>query len=53
VAVAPLDSPQFIVVVLIDEGGSGSQVAAPVARQILQYLMGNETTPIEEGADAD
>ncbi len=52
-ALAPLDNPRYIVVVLIDEGGSGSRVAAPVARHILQYLMGNETTPIEEGADAD
>jgi hypothetical protein len=39
--------------VLIDEGGSGGQVAAPVARQILQHLMGNETTPIVEGEEAD
>ncbi len=52
-AVAPLDDPQYIVVVLIDEGGAGSRVAAPVARHILQYLMGNEPTPIVEGADAD
>jgi penicillin-binding protein 2 len=52
-AVTPLDDPQYIVVVLIDEGGAGSRIAAPVARQILQYLVGNETTPIEEGADAD
>lgn len=52
-AVAPIDDPQYIVVVLIDEGGAGSRVAAPVARHILQYLMGNEPTPIVEGADAD
>lgn len=53
VGVAPLSDPRFIVVVLIDEGGSGGQVAAPVARQILQYLMGNETTQIVEGEEAD
>jgi penicillin-binding protein 2 len=53
VGVAPLDNPRYVVAVLIDEGGSGGQVAAPVARQILQYLMGNETTPIVEGAEAD
>lgn len=51
--VAPLSDPEFIVVVLIDEGGSGGQVAAPVARHILQYLMGNEPTPIVEGEVAD
>jgi penicillin-binding protein 2 len=53
VAVAPIDDPQFVVVVLVDEGGSGSRIAAPVVRHILQYLMGNEPTPIVEGADAD
>lgn len=52
-AVAPIDDPQYVVVVLIDEGGSGSRIAAPVVRHILQSLMGNEPTPIVEGADAD
>jgi penicillin-binding protein 2 len=53
VGVAPISDPEFVVVVLIDEGGSGGQVAAPVARHILQYLMGNEPTAIVEGEDAD
>ncbi len=53
VGVAPLDDPRYVVAVLIDEGGSGGQVAAPVARQILQYLMGNAPTPIVEGEEAD
>jgi penicillin-binding protein 2 len=53
VGVAPLDDPRYVVAVLIDEGGSGGQVAAPVARQILQHLMGNVTTPIVEGEEAD
>lgn len=52
-AVAPINDPQYVVAVVIEEGGSGSRVAAPVARHILQYLMGNEPTPIVEGADAD
>jgi penicillin-binding protein 2 len=53
VGVAPLDSPRYVVAVLIDEGGSGGQVAAPVARHIMQYLMGNEPTPIVAGVEAD
>jgi penicillin-binding protein 2 len=53
VGVTPLDAPRFVVAVLIDEGGSGGQVAAPVARNILQYLTGNEQTPIVEGEEAD
>jgi cell division protein FtsI/penicillin-binding protein 2 len=53
VGVAPLDDPRYVVAVLIDEGGSGGQVAAPVARNILQYLSGNEQTPIVAGEEAD
>ena len=53
VGLAPLDNPRFVVVVLIEEGGSGGQIAAPVARHILQYLMGNEPTAITEGQEAD
>ena len=53
VGVAPLNSPQYIVVVLVEEGGSGGRIAAPVARHILQYLMGNVPTPIEAGEKTD
>ena len=53
VGVAPLDDPQFVVAVVVEEGGSGGAVAAPVARHILQYLMDNEPTPITEGDIAD
>ncbi len=53
VGVMPLDDPKYIVVVLIDEGGSGGRIAAPVARRIMQYLMGNDLTPIVEGEQAD
>ena len=51
--VVPLDNPKYVVAVLIEEGGSGGRVAAPVARHILQYLMGNDPTPIVEGEEAD
>lgn len=53
VGVAPIDNPKYVVVVLVEEGGSGGRIAAPVARHILQYLMGNEATPIVEGEEAD
>lgn len=53
IGVAPIDNPQFVVAVVIEEGGSGGAIAAPVARHILQYLMGNETTPITAGERAD
>jgi penicillin-binding protein 2 len=53
VGVTPIDNPRYVVAILIDEGGSGGQVAAPVARHIMQYLTGNEPTPIVEGEEAD
>lgn len=53
VGVGPLEAPRWVVVVIVEEGGSGGQVAAPVARHIMQYLMGESPTPIVEGAAAD
>lgn len=52
VGVAPINAPKYVVVVLLEEGGSGGRVAAPVGRHILQYLMGNDPTPIVPGDDA-
>jgi penicillin-binding protein 2 len=44
--VAPIDNPRYVVVVVVEEGGSGGRVAAPVARHIIQHLLGLETTDI-------
>ena len=44
-----ITNPQYIVAVVVEEGGSGSAVAAPVARRIIQYLKGLEVTPVEFG----
>lgn len=53
VGVAPIDDPQYVVAVVIEEGGSGGGIAAPVARRIMQVLMGNDPTPIDFGQEAD
>jgi penicillin-binding protein 2 len=53
IGVAPIDNPKYVVAVVIEEGGSGGAIAAPVARHILQYLMGNDPTPITQGEVAD
>lgn len=53
VGLGPIDDPRWVVAVVIDEGGSGGRVAAPVARHIMQYLMGESPTPIVEGEEAD
>ena len=49
VGVAPIDNPRYVVVIMVDEGGGGSQVAAPAARYIFQYLLGEEPTAIVAG----
>jgi penicillin-binding protein 2 len=53
IGVAPIDNPQYVVAVVIEEGGSGGAVAAPVTRQIMQHLMGNDLTPIKAGEQTD
>lgn len=44
VGVAPIDNPEWVVVVIIERGGSGGGDAAPVAKPVLQFLL--------SGADA-
>jgi len=40
IAFAPVDKPRIAVAVVVEHGGSGSAVAAPIARIILdQYLV--------------
>jgi penicillin-binding protein 2 len=40
VAFAPLDNPQIAVAVIVENGSSGSRVAAPIARAIMDYQLG-------------
>ncbi|MGH8935178.1 MAG: penicillin-binding protein 2 [Acidimicrobiia bacterium] len=51
VGVAPLDDPRWVVAVVIEEGGSGGRVAAPVVRRVLQYLMGEQMTEVLPGTE--
>jgi penicillin-binding protein 2 len=53
VGAAPLSNPQYIVAVVIEQGGSGGRVAAPAARRILQYLMGERPDPVRPGQDVE
>jgi penicillin-binding protein 2 len=39
VAFAPYENPEIVVVVLIENGGEGSVVAAPVAKEALKYYF--------------
>ena len=43
IAFAPLEEPAIAVAVVVENGGGGSSVAAPIARQVIeQYLGGAE-----------
>ncbi len=43
---APADNPQYVIVVMIEHGGHGGTVAAPVARRILEYIYGLPFSPL-------
>lgn len=53
VGAAPLSDPRWVVAVVVDQGGSGGRVAAPAARRIFQYLMGEDPDPLRPGADTE
>jgi len=45
---APLHDPQIAITVLVEEGGQGSEVAAPVAREGLEYFFhGDEEVQVD------
>ena len=41
ISFAPFESPEIVVSVIVDNGGSGSAVAAPIARDIINYYFTN------------
>ena len=41
IAFAPAQRPQIALSVVVENGGSGSRSAAPVARRVLDYFLGN------------
>ena len=40
-AFAPVDDPQIALAVLVENGGGGSSVAAPVARKVVDAYLGS------------
>ncbi len=55
VGVAPINQPKWVISVVIERGGSGGRVAAPVARQVLQFLLNgvDSVTELAPGLEAD
>ena len=39
IAFAPVEDPKIAVAVVIEHGGSGSKVAAPIAKEIIDYYL--------------
>jgi penicillin-binding protein 2 len=48
---APADSPRYVVVTMVEEGGGGSLTAAPIARAIFAGLLGADDDAIVDGED--
>ncbi len=39
IAFAPVEAPRIVLAVMVEHGGSGSGAAAPIARQVLDYVL--------------
>jgi penicillin-binding protein 2 len=50
VSFAPVDNPQLAVVVLVENGGFGGQVATPVAKAVYEAAFANRQTPATAAA---
>lgn len=53
VGVAPINNPRWVVVVMVDEGGSGGAIAAPAAARIFAHLLQATPPPLVAGEDTD
>lgn len=50
---APADDPDYVVTVMVEEGGGGSQTAAPVVRRILEGLFELDESELDPGGETD
>jgi penicillin-binding protein 2 len=46
VAFGPTNSPKYVVAAVVEQGGYGDLGAAPIVRNLMQYLMNNSPQPI-------
>ena len=42
ISYAPFDDPEIVVTVVVENGGSGSGTAAPIAKSIINYYFKNQ-----------
>ncbi len=43
----PAAAPQYVVVAVVEEGGHGAQIAAPIVRQVIESIQHLPVTPIQ------
>jgi len=48
ISFAPVKSPEIVIIVIVENGGSGGAVAAPIARKVLDEYMKNKIDGIEQ-----
>jgi penicillin-binding protein 2 len=53
VAYAPSNNPQYVVAVMLEEGGHGGETAAPIARRILEGIFNLPLSEIAPAARTD
>ena len=49
VGIDSISNPRYVIATVVEEGGSGSAIAAPVTRRIIQSLRGVNPTPVKFG----
>ena len=49
VGIDSIENPNHVIVTVVEEGGSGSAIAAPISRRIIQHLIGTDLTPVKYG----
>lgn len=52
-AYAPADDPRFVVVVLLEEAGHGSETAGPIVKRIMEAAFDLPLSPLVTGARTD
>lgn len=53
VGMAPADDPEIVVAAVVEEGGHGSEVAAPIVRRVLEQYFGLTPSEIRIAAATD
>ena len=49
VGIDSITNPRYVIATVVEEGGSGSAIAAPITRRVIQSLRGLEITPVNFG----